>query len=54
MASLDAALQSPDLPADQKAQAGDMRRQAAQLCAAGNEAEASDVLAEAKAMLGVE
>lgn len=51
---VDTALQSTDIPAEQKAQAEDMRNQAAGLCAAGNEAESLDVLSEAKAMLGVE
>ena len=51
---LDAALQSTDIEPDVKAQAQDMRNQAAQLCAAGNEAEGADVLAEAASLLGIE
>ncbi len=51
---LDAALQSDAVAPDLKAQAQDMRQQAEQLCAAGNEEEGADVLAEAAALLGIE
>lgn len=51
---LDAALQSEAVAPDVKAQAQDMRQQAEQLCAAGNEEEGTDVLAEAAALLGIE
>ena len=54
IAKIDKALASKNLPADQRAQAEDMRNQAVQLCGAGNEQEGLDVTSEAKAMLGIE
>lgn len=51
---LDAALQSDQIAPDLKSQAEDMRGQAEQLCAAGNEEEGADVLSEAVALLGIE
>lgn len=51
---IDAALQSAEIAPDVKAQAQDMRNQAQQLCAAGNEEEGQDVLAEAASLLGIE
>jgi hypothetical protein len=54
LGKVDEALKSPDVAPDVKAQAQDMRNQAADLCSAGNESEAIDVLAEAQALLGIE
>lgn len=54
LSKVDEALKSPDVAPDIKAQAQDMRKQAADLCSAGNEAEGTDVLAEAEALLGIE
>lgn len=51
---IEAALASQDISKDQRAQIEDMKRQAAQLCAAGNTQEGLDVSAEAKAMLNIE
>ncbi len=51
---IDAALAKDGVPADVKAQANDMRTQAADLCAAGNAEEAADVIAEAKSLLAIE
>lgn len=51
---LDEALQSDQISPDVKSQAEDMRGQAEQLCAAGNEEEGADVLSEAAALLGIE
>ena len=50
--AFDAALAAAEIEPDAKAQLQDMRAQAADLCAAGNEEEANDVLSEANAMLG--
>jgi hypothetical protein len=50
--AFDAALAAAALEPDAKAQLQDMRAQAADLCAAGNDEEANDVLSEANAMLG--
>jgi hypothetical protein len=50
--AFDVALAATALDPDAKAQLQDMRAQAADLCAAGNEEEANDVLSEANAMLG--
>lgn len=52
--AVDQALAGQAVPLDQQAQVKDMRDQAASLCAAGNEQEGVDVLAEARAMLGIE
>lgn len=54
LAKLDEALKSSEIAPDVKAQAQDMRKQAADLCSAGNEAEGLDVLTEAEALLGME
>ncbi len=54
LAKVDAALQSPSLAPDVKAQLQDMRAQAQQLCDAGNEEEGEAVLSEAIAILGIE
>ena len=54
IAKIDKALASKDIPAEQKAQAEDMRNQAVQLCGAGNEPEGLDVTSEAKALLAIE
>lgn len=54
LSKVDDALKSPDLAPDVKTQAQDMRKQAADLCNAGNEAEGLDVLTEAEALLGLE
>ena len=51
---IEAALASQDISKDQRAQLEDMKKQAAQLCAAGNTQESRDVSAEAKAMLNIE
>ena len=50
--AFDAALAAAALEPDAKTQLQDMRAQAADLCAAGNDEEANDVLSEANAMLG--
>jgi len=50
--AFDAALAAAQLEPDAKTQLQDMRAQAADLCAAGNDEEANDVLSEANAMLG--
>lgn len=54
LAAVDRALAERAVPPDQQAQVKDMRDQAANLCSAGNEQEGIDVLAEARAMLGIE
>ena len=54
IAKIDAALQTQNLSADERAQLEDMRNQAVQLCGAGNEDEGLDVTAEAKAMLNIQ
>jgi hypothetical protein len=51
---VDKALSSGDVPPEQRDQVKDMRKQAADLCQAGNEQEGVDVLTEAKAMLNLE
>jgi hypothetical protein len=51
---IEAALASQDIPSEERAQLEDMKKQAAQLCAAGNTQESLDVSAEAKAMLNIE
>lgn len=51
---IEAALAAKELSGDERAQAEDMKKQAAQLCAAGNEQESLDVSAEAKAMLDID
>ena len=51
---IEAALASNELSSDERAQLEDMKKQAAQLCAAGNTQESLDVSAEAKAMLNIE
>ena len=52
--AVDTAIESGDVPAEERGQVTDMRNQAADLCKAGNEQESLDVLAEAKAMLNLE
>lgn len=49
--AFDAALAQAQLQPDVKAQLQDMRTQAANLCSAGNEEEANDVLSEASSLL---
>ena len=51
---IEAALASQDISSEARAQLEDMKKQAAQLCAAGNTQESLDVSAEAKAMLNIE
>jgi hypothetical protein len=51
---IEAALASKDISSDERAQLEDMKKQAAQLCAAGNAQESLDVSAEAKAMLDID
>ncbi|MFN4141336.1 hypothetical protein [Aestuariivirga sp.] len=48
------ALAAADLTADAKTQLQDMVNQATELCRAGNEEEAADVLAEAASLLGMD
>lgn len=52
--AVDQALETGTVPPAQRAEARDMREQAAKLCASGNEQEGQDVLAEVRAMLGIE
>jgi hypothetical protein len=54
IAAIDKALDAPDLDADIRAQAEDMRSQAVQLCGAGNDEEGIAVTSEAKALLKIE
>lgn len=54
LAKIDEALSSTKLPPKKRAAVEDMRSQAVQLCAAGNEQEGLDVTTEAKATLGIE
>jgi hypothetical protein len=54
LAAVDKAMATAKLNGDQRAQLDDMKKQAKDLCAAGNEEEGLDVLAEAKAMLNIE
>jgi len=51
---IEAALASTEISSEERAQLEDMKKQAAQLCAAGNTQESLDVSAEAKAMLNIE
>jgi hypothetical protein len=51
---IEVALASQDISSEERAQLEDMKKQAAQLCAAGNTQESLDVSAEAKAMLNIE
>lgn len=51
---IEAALASKDISGDERAQLEDMKKQAAQLCAAGNTQESLDVSSEAKAMLNID
>lgn len=51
---IEAALASQDISGDERAQLEDMKKQAAQLCAAGNTQESLDVSSEAKAMLNID
>ena len=51
---IEAALASQDISSDERAQLEDMKKQAAQLCAAGNAQESLDVSSEAKAMLNID
>jgi hypothetical protein len=51
---IEAALAASDLSKDQRSQLEDMKKQAEQLCAAGNTQESLDVSAEAKAMLNID
>ena len=54
IAKIDEALATQELSKDQKAELDDMRKQAVQLCGAGNESEGLDVTTEAKAMLNIQ
>lgn len=54
LAELDGIVRAAGLAPDVKAQLHDMRQQAEQLCAAGNEDESADVIAEALALLAAE
>ena len=49
-----AALGSAQVSDDERAQVQDMAKQAAQLCAAGNDQESIDVSAEAKSILNID
>lgn len=51
---IEAALAAKDISGDERAQLEDMKKQAEQLCAAGNTQESLDVSAEAKAMLDID
>jgi hypothetical protein len=51
---IEKALAATDITDDRRAELEDMKKQAAQLCAAGNTQESLDVSAEAKAMLNIE
>jgi hypothetical protein len=48
------AFAAKELSGDERAPLEDMKKQAAQLCAAGNAQESLDVSAEAKAMLNID
>ena len=52
--TLDEALTRSDLKPDVRAELQDMRSQAEKLCAAGNEEEAADVLAEASSIIAAQ
>jgi hypothetical protein len=54
VAKIEEALANMELSPDERAQIEDMKRQAQELCEAGNEEEGLDVTAEAKAMLNIE
>jgi len=54
LAAIDKAAASATLDSDKQAQLQDMRKQAQELCTAGNAEEALDVIAEIKAMLNIE
>lgn len=54
IAKIETALTTMELSPDERAQIEDMKKQAQELCAAGNEEEGLDVTAEAKAMLNIE
>jgi len=51
---IEAALASKEIASDERAQLEDMKKQAVQLCAAGNRQEGLDVSAEAKSMLNID
>jgi hypothetical protein len=51
---IEAALASAAISSEERAQVEDMKKQAAQLCAAGNTQESLDVSAEAKALLNID
>jgi hypothetical protein len=51
---IEAALASAAISSEERAQVEDMKKQAAQLCAAGNTQESLDVSAEAKALLHID
>jgi hypothetical protein len=51
---IEAALAATDISSDERAQLEDMKKQAEQLCAAGNTQESLDVSSEAKAMLNID
>ncbi|MGE0239485.1 MAG: hypothetical protein AB7F09_23145 [Parvibaculaceae bacterium] len=51
---IEAALAAKEIASDERAQLEDMKKQAAELCAAGNTQESLDVSAEAKAMLDID
>jgi len=54
IAKIEKALSVQDLSPDIRAQLEDMKKQAEQLCAAGNQQEGLDVTSEAKAMLNID
>lgn len=51
---IETAMASSQISEDERAQLEDMKKQAAELCAAGNTQESLDVSAEAKAMLNID
>jgi len=51
---VETALASAQISSDERDQIKDMAKQAAQLCAAGNDQESIDISAEAKAMLNID
>jgi hypothetical protein len=54
IAKIETALANMELSPDERAQIEDMKKQAQELCAAGNDEEGLDVTAEAKAILNIE
>jgi hypothetical protein len=54
LAAIEKALASEQLSSDVRAQVEDMKKQAEQLCAAGNEQEGLDVMSEVKQILNID